>query len=411
VFDCWQMMSRQSSSDPVPRQNSALPPVLPLVEKKRLQAVLRSQLFAACRQGRLEECKSIMREMHTLEQLISNLANRKLPQPRNLMNELLLCACNRGQRAVTEWLLTQGADDLNGALLAASCGGNIDIVRDLLANNYFCYNKPFLNDSLCAAAVRGRLQIVQLMVAKGATHLNGALRFACESEHDRTDVIVWLTQNGAQDWDFALRGCKNPANIVTLFACGAQPGPSVFRGMFSHVRFHCISQLVRCEVQRCNNSSPERMLLLFHELLQCLWDEPAEVCGLLELVYGVLSPSDADVMCRLPLNNTHVMRWVMDKTKPVVPDNLKPQCCGANLLSRIRAKMLLNNGFPLQAVKACLCEPGACNNGCDIFLRKVESDRKKQCKQLNVCCRQWMYNNLIVNCIFPYVAHYIFMML
>ena len=90
----------------------------------------------------------------------------------------------------------------NTALGAAACGGHMDIVQLMLdkgATNY--------NSGLFGAALGGHMDIVQLMLYKGADDYNKGLSGAAYGGH--MDIVQLMLKRGATDLDSALNAAES----------------------------------------------------------------------------------------------------------------------------------------------------------------------------------------------------------
>ena len=102
-----------------------------------------------------------------------------------LLNQLLDLATRGGHVNIMKYLIAEGANDINTALLAA-ISSNKDFVIPYLvslgANN--------LNSALMLAVENGYLPIVKYLVSHGANNLNTALNYAFH--YNRIDIIQYL---------------------------------------------------------------------------------------------------------------------------------------------------------------------------------------------------------------------------
>ena len=62
----------------------------------------------------------------------------------------------------------------------------------------------FKNKHLARACRGGNMDIVKLMIEKGANHWNWGLRCACRGGH--MDIVKLMIEKGADDWNWGLWG-------------------------------------------------------------------------------------------------------------------------------------------------------------------------------------------------------------
>jgi len=115
----------------------------------------------------------------------------------------LIAACNSGQKAVVDLLLSKNADinlgdaDDTAPLIAASVNGNADIVSALLTKGAIV-NASDVDDktALMFAAEKGHPEIVKLLIEKGADidysddDDDTAMTLAKQNKHD--DIVALL---------------------------------------------------------------------------------------------------------------------------------------------------------------------------------------------------------------------------
>ena len=96
--------------------------------------------------------------------------------------------------------------DINIGLKFACRGGHIDIVNLMIAkgaNNW--------NYGLRHACRGGHIDIVNLMIAKGANDWNNGLYGACRGGH--IDIVNLMIAKGANDWNYGLMGACRGGHI------------------------------------------------------------------------------------------------------------------------------------------------------------------------------------------------------
>ena len=101
-------------------------------------------------------------------------------------------ACQGGHLDVVQLLMEKGATDWNWGLVCACRGGHVEIVKLMIdngANNW--------NWGMGEACYGGHLGMVHLMIEKGATTWSWGLAGACFGGH--VDIAAWMIDQGARD--------------------------------------------------------------------------------------------------------------------------------------------------------------------------------------------------------------------
>src|SRR5579872_1285340 len=88
---------------------------------------------------------------------------------------------------------------LNYGLEGACTGGHLDIVKLLISKGANCWNF-----ALPCACESGNVDIVELLISKGAYNWNGGLYSACYAGH--FGMIELMISKGANDWNNGLVG-------------------------------------------------------------------------------------------------------------------------------------------------------------------------------------------------------------
>ena len=105
-------------------------------------------------------------------------------------NDAMLEAAKAGHENIVEFMISKGAENFNTGLNAAARAGRVKIVR--LMFKYGAGLNLILNTPLIYAAENGHLDIVKLLVEKGATSFKTALVWANRGKH--TEVADYLRQ-------------------------------------------------------------------------------------------------------------------------------------------------------------------------------------------------------------------------
>ncbi len=85
----------------------------------------------------------------------------------------------------------------NWGLWGASKGGHINIINLMIEKG-----ADHLNGGLYDACFGGHIDIVELMIKKGANQWDGGLRRACSGSH--IDIVKLMIEKGADHWDSGL---------------------------------------------------------------------------------------------------------------------------------------------------------------------------------------------------------------
>ena len=107
------------------------------------------------------------------------------------VKELLEQACLRRNMYIVEKILKQETVcDTNIYLKYACKGGHLDIVNLLIERG-----ATWWNDGLYYACFGGHLDLAMLMIERGACRWNDGLRGACEGGH--SDLVTFMIERGA----------------------------------------------------------------------------------------------------------------------------------------------------------------------------------------------------------------------
>jgi len=115
--------------------------------------------------------------------------------------------CKAGNYKVVNALLKRKKHlDLNVGLYAACEGGHIDLVHLLIKKGADDWNF-----ALQGACMSGHKYLAKMMIKRGANHLNYGLRSACYGGHK--DLAEMMIRKGADDWDNGLSGACESGNV------------------------------------------------------------------------------------------------------------------------------------------------------------------------------------------------------
>lgn len=118
-------------------------------------------------------------------------------------NSGLFVACFYNSVEIIEYMISKGATDCV-ALMYTCCGvGNIKIVNiisDLLVKMEKTDLVPEWNEGMSGACAGGHIEIVKMMISKGATNWNEALSRA----YKNTEIVKLMLEHGATRFDSCL---------------------------------------------------------------------------------------------------------------------------------------------------------------------------------------------------------------
>ena len=131
------------------------------------------------------------------------------PKIRDLLNDYYNGACSAGHMDIVLQCLENGADPGRG-LLYAALGGHMNIVQLMLDKGATDYDR-----ALARAAEGGHMNIVQLMLDKGATDYNEGLNGAARGGH--MDIVQLMLKKGADpNWGIEPAAEHGHLDIVQL---------------------------------------------------------------------------------------------------------------------------------------------------------------------------------------------------
>jgi hypothetical protein len=152
----------------------------------------------------------------------------------------LFGACKGGHLDIVKLMISKGANDWNYGLRGACRGGHLDIVKLMISKG----SEGLLNwnDGLYYACIGGHLDIVKIMISKGIEGLsdwNYGLYNACLGGH--LGIIKLMISKGADEWSWGLEGAcaGGHLKIVNLMILkGANNCGYCKKSMEDHLK-HC----------------------------------------------------------------------------------------------------------------------------------------------------------------------------
>lgn len=131
-----------------------------------------------------------------LSKYSGKLANNTYP---NTFNNGLAEACRGGHMDIIQLMISRGATNWQTGLEKACGKGHIEIAKLMISRGATDYNKGMLY-----ACRGGNMEIVRLMISLGATCWNKALSCACYGGN--INLIRFLIKHGARNWQAGLNG-------------------------------------------------------------------------------------------------------------------------------------------------------------------------------------------------------------
>ena len=116
-------------------------------------------------------------------------------------------ACYGGYLELVELMISKGADDWTLGLYRACEGGHLKIVELMISKGVDYRNGGAFNvwnGGLFSACGGGHLELAELMISKGANDWNWGLRGACIGGHVK--LVELMISKGVYDWNRGLHG-------------------------------------------------------------------------------------------------------------------------------------------------------------------------------------------------------------
>lgn len=135
----------------------------------------------------------------------------KVPMNDYNYNIGLNCGLQSGNMEIVRLMIKKGANNYINAIYFACLSGNIEIIQLMIekgANGY--------NDGLTSACQTGNMEIAKLMIEKGANNYNFGLTIA--SQKGNVKIVKSMIENGANNYNDGLTyACKNQdINLIQL---------------------------------------------------------------------------------------------------------------------------------------------------------------------------------------------------
>lgn len=121
-------------------------------------------------------------------------------------NDVMESAAKTGQIELVNLMLKKGARSYHWAMVYAARHGHISIVKLMLEKGADSYNQVMVE-----AAAAGHIDIVELMLQNGATDYNGAMINAAYGGH--TNIVKLMLEKGADDYNGSMVNASDGGHI------------------------------------------------------------------------------------------------------------------------------------------------------------------------------------------------------
>jgi ankyrin repeat protein len=112
------------------------------------------------------------------------------------INDEMWYAALSGYMDIVQLMISKGATVFNTAMISAASSGHMNIVQLMISKGATNFNS-----AMASAAEGGHMDIIQLMISKGATDFNWAMYYAAEGGH--IDIVKLMISKGATDFNIA----------------------------------------------------------------------------------------------------------------------------------------------------------------------------------------------------------------
>ena len=126
-----------------------------------------------------------------------NLLKLLVEEPNNY-EKIMVNAASRGNIDVVKLMLEKGAKDYNWAMRCASEGSHMDIIVLMIEK----YGANDFNGAMITAAGNGQINVVRFMLAYGANNYDAAMINAAGS--GEIDIVKLMIEKGANDYNSAM---------------------------------------------------------------------------------------------------------------------------------------------------------------------------------------------------------------
>jgi ankyrin repeat protein len=102
-----------------------------------------------------------------------------------------------GHMEIVKLMIEKGATDFDGTMFEAAEGGHMEIVKLMIEKGARDFNK-----AMSYAAIEGHMEIVKFMIEKGATDFNSGMNHAAGGGH--MEIVKLMIEKGATNFDWGM---------------------------------------------------------------------------------------------------------------------------------------------------------------------------------------------------------------
>ena len=134
-------------------------------------------------------------------------------QPEQI-NEALYSACEGGHNVIIEKLISMGADNWDYGFIGACRGKHIAPIKEMIARGATIFDIGL--KIVCEGVILNTpvLELVNLMIEKGANNFNEALFACCQADQCSYKVMKLLVSKGADDFNEAMSNACTYGNLL-----------------------------------------------------------------------------------------------------------------------------------------------------------------------------------------------------
>jgi Ankyrin repeats (3 copies) len=122
---------------------------------------------------------------------------------------MVWAAAGGGHMEIVKLLIEKGATDFDWGMNEAARGGQMEIIKLMIEKGATDFNRAMAN-----AALGGHMEIVKFMIEKGATDFNRAMRYAAEGGH--MEIVKLMIEKGATEFNWAMRSAALGGHMEIL---------------------------------------------------------------------------------------------------------------------------------------------------------------------------------------------------
>jgi len=116
-----------------------------------------------------------------------------------IYNEAMEWAAIGENMEIVKLMIEKGANDFNSGMACSADEGHMEMVKLMIEKG--AYN---FNNSMRSAAIEGHMEIVKLMIEKGANNFNGGAKMAAIGEN--MEIVKLMIEKGADDFNSIMEG-------------------------------------------------------------------------------------------------------------------------------------------------------------------------------------------------------------